>query len=134
MVESVYTWIRGKRLKLSIKPVGYGISTSTLTTLPDLKAAKELPQLYMKSAMERQLWEVLRRFSGEVRMDLDHKELEKAGKVTSFRTLINGLTVEVVESVIKVRSDKGSLAFTYEDVVHNVNKVFREIVNLQSRG
>jgi hypothetical protein len=37
-------------------------------------------------------------------MDLDFTELEKAGKVTS------------------------------EDVVHNVNKVFREIVNLQSRG
>ena len=125
------TW---KRLKHSIKPVGYGISTSTLTTLPNLKAAKELPQLYMKSAMERQLWEVLRRFSKDIRMDLDFKELEKAGKVTSFRTLTNGITVEVDESVVNVRSDKGSLAFSYEDVVHNVNKVFREIVNLQSRG
>ncbi|WP_082232069.1 restriction endonuclease-like protein [Halobacillus massiliensis] len=121
-----------ERLKHSIKPVGYGISTSTLTTLSNLKASKELPQLYMKNSREKQVWLVLRRFSREIRVELDHKDMDSVRKVKSFQSLTNGLTVEVHESVVKVRSDKSELSFSYEDVMHSVNKVFRQIVNILS--
>ncbi|MFQ3546500.1 restriction endonuclease-like protein [Halobacillus rhizosphaerae] len=123
------TW---RRLKQLIKPVGYGISTSTITTLPNLKDAEELPQLHMKNSIEKELWQLLRRFSREIRMHLNHKELDKAGKVISFQSLAKGLTFKMNESDIKLLSDKGSFSFTYEDLMHNVNKVFREIVNIKS--
>ena len=119
-----------RRLNHTIKPVGYGISTSTLTTISNLNTAEELPQLYMKDPLERQLWQVLRRFSKEVRMNLDHGELEKAEKVISFQSLRKGLRVQVDESDIKVSSNKGKVTFSYEDCIYNVNRVFKKIVNI----
>lgn len=121
-----------KRLKHKIKPVGYGISTSTLTTLTNLKTAKELPQLYMKNAKEKQLWELLRRFSKEIRLSLDHKDLREAGKVTSYYPLSKELSVEASAEEVTVSSGGGNISFTYNQLMRNVNGVFKEIVNLMT--
>ncbi|WP_235182896.1 restriction endonuclease-like protein [Gracilibacillus boraciitolerans] len=56
-----------KLLANIIKPVGYGISNYVVTSLNNLLAAKELPELFMKSNDERTLWRMLGRFSGRVK-------------------------------------------------------------------
>lgn len=72
-------------LKNIVRPVGYGISVYTMTTLNTLQEAKELPELFMKSKEEITLWRMLRRLSDRIRFDLDDRYLDKASKIEAYR-------------------------------------------------
>ncbi|WP_054708846.1 nuclease domain-containing protein [Bacillus sp. JCM 19041] len=61
-----------------IKPVQYGVANTTMTTLGQLKEAKELPELFMKSKEETLIWKLLRRVSDKVKIDLTRNELDYA--------------------------------------------------------
>ncbi|ASL63663.1 5-methylcytosine-specific restriction related enzyme [Bacillus cereus] len=59
------------------------IQTYTITTMSLLKEVKELPELFMKSKEERTLWKTLRRFTRQVKVELDHRNLDEASSIKS---------------------------------------------------
>lgn len=73
-----------KRLDHLIRPVGYGIQTYTITTMSLLKEVQELPELFMKSKEERTLWKTLRRFTKQVTVELNHRNLDEASSIKSY--------------------------------------------------
>ncbi|MYL29715.1 DUF2357 domain-containing protein [Halobacillus halophilus] len=114
----------------TIRPVGYGIRSSIITSRTNLLEAEELPQLFMKSSLEKQLWHVLRRFSKQVHVELDHKEMEEAKHIASFESLSKGLKVDIGEEEVRVSSEKGAFIFSYEECVYQVNKVFKGMISI----
>ncbi|HDX9540472.1 MULTISPECIES: restriction endonuclease-like protein [Bacillus] len=73
-----------KKLDHLIRPVGYGIQTYTITTMSLLKEVQELPELFMKSKEERTLWKILRRFTKQVKVELDQRNLDEASSIKSY--------------------------------------------------
>lgn len=49
-----------------------------------LKEVQELPELFMKSKEERTLWKTLRRFTKQVKVELDHNNLDEASSIKSY--------------------------------------------------
>lgn len=82
-----------RRLDHVIPPVGYGIRVYTMTTLNTLKQSQELPELFMKSQEEVQLWRMLRRLSSRVRTRLDRSYLDEATEIRAYQ--IRDVTVKV---------------------------------------
>jgi|SRR5690625_596221 len=85
-----------------ISPLGYGIANYMITTLNTLKAAKELPELYMKSKDEMILWRMLRRISDDIQLKLDNRHLDKASQVKQYK---------VKDIVIAINQQEGTLTF-----------------------
>lgn len=73
-----------EKLGHHICPVGYGIQTYMLTSMSLLKEVQELPELFMKSKEERALWKTLRRFTKQVKVELDHSDLDKASSIKGY--------------------------------------------------
>jgi len=73
-----------------------------ITTLNTLKAAKELPELYMKSKDEMILWRMLRRISDDIQLKLDNRHLDKASQVKQYK---------VKDIVIAINQQEGTLTF-----------------------
>ncbi len=57
----------------------------TMITMSLLKEVQELPELFMKSKEERILWRTLRRFTKQVKIELDHSYLDHASTIKSYR-------------------------------------------------
>ncbi|RLQ93622.1 restriction endonuclease-like protein [Falsibacillus albus] len=74
-----------KTLKNVIQPVGYGIQSYLITTMPLLVQAEELPELFMKSAEEIKLWRMLRRLKSKVRTSLDEVTIDHARKIQAYQ-------------------------------------------------
>ncbi|MFD1020952.1 DUF2357 domain-containing protein [Thalassobacillus hwangdonensis] len=120
----VHSW---KRLKTKIKPVGYGISSSSITSLNNLKTADELPKLYMKSSVEKQLWNVIRRFSKDISVGLDKSNIEQASQIVSLSDIKKGLEIKMNKEYVIVTSPNDHIILSYEDCLYRVNKVFKSI-------
>ena len=94
-----------KKLDHLIRPVGYGIQTYTITTMSLLKEVQELPELFMKSKEERTLWKTLRRFTKQVKVELDHRNLDEASAIKSYYVQDVQIWVDYENGVVMVGRD-----------------------------
>ena len=123
-----------KKLDHLIRPVGYGIQTYTITTMSLLKEVQELPELFMKSKEERILWKTLRRFTKQVKVELDHRNLDEASSVKSYYVEDVQIWVDYESGVVMV--GKGGLVkeVALELVVGRGSVLFREVLEVLNVG
>ncbi|WP_342462875.1 restriction endonuclease-like protein [Ureibacillus sp. FSL K6-8385] len=118
-------------LKDIIRPVGYGISVYTMTTLNTLKEAKELPELFMKSKEEIALWRMLRRLSDRIRFDLDDRYLDKASKIKAYR--IKDIVIQLEDQQLAITRGTERKTLPVEALLKQPSMVFKEMVRLMDR-
>lgn len=113
-----------------IKPVHYGIANYIMTTLDNLKEAKELPELFMKSNEEMILWRMLRRVSDQIKMELDHRMLDHANKIKAYR--MKDIQVRILDKENKILFVKNHRMFkvNIDDLNRNPSSVFRKLNDL----
>ncbi len=117
-----------KPLKDIIKPVGYGISVYTMTTLNTLKEAKELPELFMKSKEEVTLWRMLRRLSNRIRFDLDDRYLDKASRIEAYR--IKDIVIKLADRQLVIVKGNESKKLQIDYLLKQPSVVFKEILRM----
>jgi hypothetical protein len=115
-------------LKHIVKPVGYGISVYTMTTLNTLKKARELPEIFMKSKEEVALWRMIRRISDKVNVDLDEKYLDHANRVKQF--LVKDISFKIIpeEKRLLIEKNEQLLYLEVYDLFYRPSGVFKEIL------
>ncbi|WP_141541186.1 restriction endonuclease-like protein [Bacillus thuringiensis] len=119
-----------KKLDHLIRPVGYGIQTYTITTMPLLKEVQELPELFMKSKEERTLWKTLRRFTKQVKVELDHRNLDEASAIKSYYVQDVQIWVDYENGVVMVERDGLVKEVALELVVGRGSVLFREVLEV----
>ncbi|MDA1846755.1 DUF2357 domain-containing protein [Bacillus cereus] len=123
-----------KKLDHLIRPVGYGIQTYTITTMSLLKEVQELPELFMKSKEERTLWKTLRRFTKQVKIELDHNNLDEASSVKSYYVEDVQVWVDYENGVVMVGRDGRVKEVPLELVVGRGSVLFREVLGVLNVG
>lgn len=113
-----------------IRPVGYGIQTYTITTMSLLKEVQELPELFMKSKEERTLWKTLRRFTKQVKVELDHRNLDEASSVKRYNVEDVQIWVDYKNGVVMVGRDGLVKEVALELVVGRSSVLFREVLEV----
>ncbi|KGX91719.1 restriction endonuclease-like protein [Pontibacillus marinus] len=116
-----------KSLKQAVKPVNYGISNSIMTTLSNLKDANELPELFMKTDAHKQMWKMLRRFSKQIKVELDHSQLDGASSIKTMTSKDKQIIFELIGDEVKVNFPEHSEVFSIESFIRQPNTVFREL-------
>lgn len=119
-----------KKLDHLIRPVGYGIQTYTITTMSLLKEVQELPELFMKSKEERTLWKTLRRFTKQVKVELDHRNLDEASSIKSYYVQDVQIWVDYENGVVVVWRDGRVKEVPLELVVGRGSVLFREVLEV----
>lgn len=119
-----------KKLDHLIRPVGYGIQTYTITTMLLLKEVQELPELFMKSKEERTLWKTLRRFTKQVKVELDHRNLDEASSIKSYYVQDVQIWVDYENGVVMVGRDGLVKEVALELVVGRSSVLFREVLEV----
>lgn len=119
-----------KKLDHLIRPVGYGIQTYTITTMSLLKEVQELPELFMKSKEERILWKTLRRFTKQVKVELDHNNLDEASSIKSYYVQDVQIWVDYESGVVMVGRDGLVKEVALELVVGRSSVLFREVLEV----
>ncbi|MED3124756.1 restriction endonuclease-like protein [Bacillus wiedmannii] len=119
-----------KKLDHLIRPVGYGIQTYTITTMSLLKEVQELPELFMKSKEERILWKTLRRFTKQVKVELDHDNLDEASSVKNYYVQDVQVWVDYENEVVMVGRDGRVKKVPLELVVGRGSVLFREVLEV----
>ncbi|EJR75569.1 hypothetical protein IK7_05323 [Bacillus cereus VD156] len=119
-----------KKLDHLIRPVGYGIQTYTITTMSLLKEVQELPELFMKSKEERTLWKTLRRFTKQVKVELDHRNLDEASAIKSYYVQDVQIWVDYESGVVMVGGDGRVKEVPLELVVGRGSVLFREVLEV----
>ncbi|KAA1804557.1 hypothetical protein FXB61_004768 [Bacillus cereus] len=120
-----------KKLDHLIRPVGYGIQTYTITTMSLLKEVQELPELFMKSKEERTLWKTLRRFTKQVKVELDHRNLDEASSIKSYYVQDVQIWVDYENGVVMVGRDGRVKEVPLELVVGRGSVLFREVLEVR---
>ncbi|SES13143.1 restriction endonuclease-like protein [Salipaludibacillus aurantiacus] len=113
-----------------IKPVGYGIAGAMMTTMAHLREAKELPELFMKSAEEMTVWRTLRRVSDRVKVELDHEVLDEAKHVQSYRFKDVEVRMDYEWGRIEVVKGKSSEIISFDELRRRPSVVFKTVVKL----
>ncbi|WP_128855653.1 restriction endonuclease-like protein [Bacillus sp. CDB3] len=119
-----------KKLDHLIRPVGYGIQTYTITTMSLLKEVQELPELFMKSKEERTLWKTLRRFTKQVKVELDHRNLDEASSIKSYYVQDVQIWVDYENEVVMVGRDGRVKEVPLELVVGRGSVLFKEVIEV----
>ncbi|MCA1031184.1 restriction endonuclease-like protein [Bacillus timonensis] len=117
-------------LKKVIRPVGYGVSVYTLTTINTLKQAKELPEIFMKSDEEITIWRMLRRISDSIQTDLNQKHLDEATIVERFKIRNISFKLNQEKRKLHLISDTISQTIELDDVLKHPSSVFKEILKV----
>ncbi|PGM61784.1 restriction endonuclease [Bacillus cereus] len=123
-----------KKLDHLIRPVGYGIQTYTITTMSLLKEVQELPELFMKSKEERTLWKTLRRFTKQVKVELDHNNLDEASTIKSYYVQDVQIWVDYENGFVMVGRDGRVKEVPLELVVGRGSVLFREVLEVLNVG
>ncbi len=123
-----------KKLDHLIRPVGYGVQTYTITTMSLLKEVQELPELFMKSKEERTLWKTLRRFTKQVKVELDHNNLDEASSIKSYYVQDVQILVDYENGVVMVERDGRVKEVPLELVVGRGSVLFREVLEVLNIG
>ncbi|WP_077615742.1 restriction endonuclease-like protein [Caenibacillus caldisaponilyticus] len=124
-----------RRLDHTIGPVGYGIVSYMMTTLNMLKKAYDLPELFIKSEEELALWRMLRRFSRQIRIDLDNRSVDLAKRIKAYK--IRDLTFTIDEQRRRLAASKQGKVlktFNLEELRKRPSTLFREISTLLYDG
>ncbi len=119
-----------KKLDRLIRPVGYGIQTYTITTMSLLKEVQELPELFMKSKEERTLWKTLRRFTKQVKVELNHLNLDEASSVKNYYVQDVQIWVDYENGIVMVGRDRRVKEVPLELVVGRGSVLFREVLGV----
>ncbi len=117
-----------KKLDHLIRPVRYGIQTYTITTMSLLEEVQELPELFMKSKEERTLWKTLRRFTKQVKVELDHNNLDEASAVKSYYVEDIQIWVDYENEVVMVGKDGRVRELSLELVVGRRSVLFKAVL------
>ena len=117
-----------EKLDHLIRPVGYGIQTYTITTMSLLKEVQELPELFMKSKEERTLWKILRRFTKQVKVELDHRNLDEASSVKSYYVQDVQIWVDYENEVVMVGRDGRVKEVALELIFKNSSILFKSVL------
>ncbi len=123
-----------KKLEHLIRPVGYGIQTYTITTMSLLKEVQELPEIFMKSKEERTLWKTLRRFTKQVKVELDHRNLDEASAIKSYYVQDVQIWVDYESGVVMVVGDGRVKEVPLELVIGRGSVLFREVLEVLNVG
>lgn len=123
-----------KKLDHLIRPVGYGIQAYTITTLSLLKEVQELPELFMKSKEERTLWKTLRRFTKQVKVELDHRNLDEASSIKSYYVQDVQIWVDYGNEVVMVGRDGRVKEVPLELAIGRGSVLFREVLEVLNVG
>ncbi|TGB03513.1 restriction endonuclease-like protein [Halobacillus salinus] len=113
-----------------IQPVGYGIGFSAMTTLDLLREAEELPQLFMKSSVEQQMWKLLRRFSKNIEISLDQRDVGLASGVTSMRSDDGRLMFELKGNNVVIVAGEDNVVLEREEFAKRPNVMFGRLMEL----
>lgn len=111
-----------------ITPVNYGIATYMMTTLQNLKQAKELPELFMKSEEEKLIWQMLRRVSDRIKTDLDQLTLDSAIRVNKFQIKDIEITLTNEDKNIELRTEDKLEVVSVGDLQRKPSTVFRLLI------
>ena len=111
-----------------IKPVGYGIQNTIITTINLLKQSTELPELFMKFGEEKKLWRMLRRLSSKVTTKLDSKLLDHAKKIHAYQIGFYAVDLNVDSREIHVSLyDQLLTTIPLEQLVRDPSYVFNQL-------
>ncbi|WP_456276493.1 DUF2357 domain-containing protein [Bacillus sp. AK128] len=113
-----------------IKPVKYGIASNSMTTINQLKEAKELPELYMRSAQETNIWRMLRRISNAVSIELDDFDIDKASSIIKLSIMDFEISIMKEEKKIKIKKDQQELFVDEDLLLKRPSIVFRNVIGL----
>ncbi|WP_243299270.1 restriction endonuclease-like protein [Bacillus litorisediminis] len=119
-----------RNLDETIKPVNYGIASYMLTTLKNLKNAQELPELFMKSEEERLIWQMLRRISDKIKIELDKSIIDDAKQIKKYQ--IRGIEVcfQHNKEIIELKSSDKITTITVNNLINNPSYVFKLLLAL----
>ncbi len=120
-------WIN---LQTVIKPVNYGIASYIMTTLTNLKEAKELPELFLKSKDEMTLWKMLRRVSDRIKLDLDTVNVDEAMMIMEYRIKDIKITLEQSKQEMVFTNGKELNRISVEKLRKNPTLVFKMLVEM----
>ncbi|PDZ11328.1 restriction endonuclease [Bacillus pseudomycoides] len=122
-----------KKLGHHICPVGYGIQTYMLTSMSLLKEVQELPELFMKSKEERALWKTLRRFTKQVKVELDHSDLDKASSIKGYYVQDVQIKIDYEQGNVMVGKGGEFKELALDLVVRNSSMLFKSVLGQLSR-
>ncbi|KAA0549801.1 DUF2357 domain-containing protein [Bacillus sp. BGMRC 2118] len=117
-----------KELKEPIKPVNYGIANYMITTIQNLKMAKELPELFMKTDDERLVWQMLRRVSDTINFTLDSTYLDSARSINELKIKNVTLRFNKVDNTVDIISKVNKFTKSIGELRSNPSSVFKMIL------
>lgn len=118
------------KLKQNIRPVNYGISSYVITTLKTLIEAQELPELFMKSNEEMAIWRMLRRVSDQIKIDLNHENLDYASRISEYKIKDIKVIIDKQESVIRFIQNNAEEAVSIDQLEKNPSGVFKKLMEM----
>lgn len=119
-----------RNLDRVIPPVNYGIATYVMTTIDALLEAQELPELFIKSQEEMQIWRMLRRVSDKIETNLDAVLMDEASVVKSFQ--VKDILVSIEEERVSFSRGEVLTAYSFESLKREPTAVFRDLVGMLS--
>lgn len=122
-----------KRLDYPIRPVGYGIQIYLLTSMSLLKEVQELPELFMKTKEERILWKTLRRFTKQVKVELDHFNLDEASSIKSYYVRDVQIRIDYKWKSVMVEREGKLKEWSLDLVVRKSSVLFKGVLELLSK-
>ncbi|ARK30124.1 restriction endonuclease-like protein [Halalkalibacter krulwichiae] len=123
----VKSWVN---LPVLIKPVHYGIAGYAMTTLFQLKEAKELPELFMKSKDEMAVWRMLRRVSDRIQVELDSKHLDQANSIEKYRFKDVEIRMNRLENRVEIVKGEVQKVVEYDELRKKPSGMFREVLKV----
>lgn len=117
-------------LQTVIKPVNYGIATYIMTTLTNLKEAKELPELFLKSKEEMTLWKMLRRVSDRIKLDLDNVNVDEAMMIKEYQIKDIKISIDQSKQEMVFTNVKEQIVMPLDKLRTNPTSVYKMLVEM----
>jgi uncharacterized protein len=125
VIFKVQTWTN---LDQVVKPVNYGIAVYSITTIQNLIRAKELPELFMKSDEEKMIWQLLRRISDQIKIDLDKSMLDEAKHINNFEIKDAEVILDLNNRKLFVKTRKNIEPIDLMDIQNKPTSIFKMII------
>jgi uncharacterized protein len=106
--------------------------TVKLIYLLSFKQSRELSELFMKTTEEITLWRMLRRFSNQVKTELDSTHLDKATGIKAYRMKDIRLSIDQSKDMLIVASSMEVRQIELKWLTQNPATVFKKISELLS--
>ncbi len=123
---SVEHW---SRLKKIIVPVGYGFAHYMITTIRSLENATELPELFMKSEEEKVVWQMLRRVSDRIHIELDDQRMDQAERIANYTIKDATVNFDRENEVVEIDKAGTVQTVTFKEFKSDRVKLFRYLID-----